>query len=171
MNKYLVDIADINEFYFDNYFEENRRGQKEKAPALQVCDSKEIEKARLMVSSQRPNWGVKQVRSVEDIVLGNFYLSTNTVYGQKLIYRILSIDVEKGFCATEWHTFTDRQHPLVYDWNLPLCDYSILPYETGAWNLVNYLEHMEDVSTPEEALDVLEKCGSISTGSAMRKVC
>ncbi len=108
----------------------------------------------------RPHFGEKQVRSPEDIVLGDFYVSRNVKYNAKFIHQIISID-EQDYIAA-WHIIDAYgKHVLFANERYSLHDCSILPYIAGSgsllWNAGNFLEHLADAKTPEEAFALVGK--------------
>jgi hypothetical protein len=124
-----------------------------------MAEKMTVSQARLPVCD-RPHFGAKQVRSPEDIVLGDFYVSRNIEYGVKFIHQIISID-EQSYMAA-WHVKDDLGvHHLYANCRYSLRDCSVVPYTTESgellWNSVNFLEHLANAKTPEEAFALVGK--------------
>jgi len=131
------------------------RRDVEKAKAwLSSCLTDIHEHKDLRFTECRPDFGSKQVRSPEDIVLGDFYISRNIQCDARYIHQIISIDKQSYIAA--WHVKDELGvHHLYANRRYPLSDCSIVPYATDSgeplWNNVNFLEHLVGVKTPKEA--------------------
>jgi len=117
------------------------------------------------LGKQRPDFGLTQVRTQEEIKIGSFYMAHYTYNRSEAIIRVIGIgDCNPGgrlrsdgvaphtSCIEVEYFDVVHRHDVLF-----LQDYSIVPYNRNEWNLCNWLEGM-DVETWEEAIVELKLC-------------
>ena len=103
-------------------------------PELNVCP---------LADRSRPNFGQKQVRFLCQLQVGKRYISVFKSY-RDLPFVVLEPPrrLENG----KWWIKIRREfgyEELFNDLSISLADYSIVPYENGKWNQVNYISFLE----------------------------
>lgn len=98
---------------------------------------------KLSAVIERPYWGIKQVRSPDEIEVGRFYI-LHRILGTDIVIRIISID--NMVCTAEQHNGTQVSPHLT--------DLSVLPYKSGFWNKNYWLEQL-DAETFEKAKQLI----------------
>jgi len=95
---------------------------------------------RLRAVKERPYWGIKQVRSPDEIEVGRLYI-LHRILTTDIVIRIISID--NVVCTAEQHNGTQVSPHLT--------DLSVLPYDGSSyWNKNIWLEQL-DAETFDEA--------------------
>lgn len=98
---------------------------------------------KLSAVIERPYWGIKQVRSPDEIEVGRFYI-LHRILGTDVVIRVTNINNVKCEGIRQDGTLVSPH----------LTDLSVLPYKNGWWNKNFWLEQL-DAETFEEAKQLI----------------
>ena len=81
----------------------------------------------------------RQVRSVDELVVGKYYVRFYKNGGDRSNFRLLDLDIPKGLASIQI-----LRDSYSYKYQAYLNDMGIIPYDNGLWNKFNYVVPADD---------------------------